>query len=72
MKVIFDRRLTELEQERIRQLVGFYRGISLFRNDRELYIEEKENFSSEACIMTLKSTDVPIAYIETESYLNGA
>lgn len=72
MKVIFERKLTELEQERVRQLVGFYRGISIFRNDRELYIEEKEDFNCDACIMTLKSTDVPIAYIETKSYLNGA
>ena len=72
MKVIFERSLTELEQERIRQLVGFYRGIALFRGDREMIIERKESFDGKSCAMTLKSLDIPISYIETPSFQNGA
>ncbi|WP_280772049.1 hypothetical protein [Salipaludibacillus daqingensis] len=60
MEVKFKRNLTPTEKEKIRQYVGFYRGIAVFKNSNSLEVIPKKKFSEDELFETLKSLDVPI------------
>ncbi|MBU9721335.1 MULTISPECIES: hypothetical protein [Bacillaceae] len=66
MEIKFQRSLTQEEQEKVRLYVGFYRGISCFKEDDLVEITPKEGFAGNEFLATLKTIRIPIKNVNVQ------
>lgn len=52
------------EQESIRQIIGYYRGIPTFEDNSIIHIKKKKEFNQDGLFLTLKSMGYVIKIIK--------